>query len=286
MATKHSFDNSSLYANGSKTPPESIDSAISVHSYNSDYDARSVGQASIGQVIDKHSDHEAAIAEELAATERAESEDTSTTSKIFMFLGVLKKFVGVKDIGTVYVSMPRNLPCPLGFLKNAFAHPPISFLSFFCIFVLPTAAFPSLPNCSNLLETWNIGTTTTAPITLHGMDIDNFKAYTCFNLPFVGAERNADKLCFIARFCTDQFVLPTCHTFICRSQSDVITSRDLLSLADPDDPLERMLGVIRWWYSKDLKYVVCERVAFLILPFWLVDYCYIEFFGNSDRATK
>ncbi|RUS19829.1 putative oxysterol-binding protein [Endogone sp. FLAS-F59071] len=156
MATKHSFDNSSLYANGTKTPPESIDSAISMHSYNSDYDARSTGQASIGQVMDKPSDHEAAIAEELAATERANSEDTSMTSKILMFLGVLKKFVGVKDIGTVRISLPSQLLEPIG-----------------------------------NLEYWNYN--------------DRPDYFAC--------------------------------------------------LADPDDPLERMLGVIRWWYSKDLKYV-------------------------------
>lgn len=29
----------------------------------------------------------------------------------------------------------------------------------------------------------------------------------------------------------------------------------LHSLADPDDPLDRMTNVLRWWFSKDLKYI-------------------------------
>lgn len=27
------------------------------------------------------------------------------------------------------------------------------------------------------------------------------------------------------------------------------------SLADPADPLDRMINVLRWWFSKDLKYI-------------------------------
>jgi hypothetical protein len=27
------------------------------------------------------------------------------------------------------------------------------------------------------------------------------------------------------------------------------------SMADPDEPLDRMVNVLRWWFSKDLKYV-------------------------------
>ncbi|RUS13144.1 hypothetical protein BC938DRAFT_478085 [Jimgerdemannia flammicorona] len=102
MASKQSFDE-----NGTRIPPPSIDSAISVHSHEDD-ESRN---------LKCPSGHEAAIAEELAATERAETEDTSMTSKIFMFLNVLRKFVGVKDIGTVRISLPSQLLEPVGNLE-------------------------------------------------------------------------------------------------------------------------------------------------------------------------
>lgn len=29
-----------------------------------------------------------------------------------------------------------------------------------------------------------------------------------------------------------------------------------LEIADPDDPVDRMLKVVRWWLSKDVKWLV------------------------------
>ncbi len=39
---------------------------------------------------------------------------------------------------------------------------------------------------------------------------------------------------------------------------------DLFALiADSDDPLDRMLNVIKWWYSKETKWIVLLLIFFL-----------------------